>query len=125
MILTRFHNRSTYEFHLAVLRSLDEKGPAPVTVLAYRAEMNDSQVQEVIGFLQDRSMILKNPVDGKMKIRERINMEYSLSTKYLVSITKRGKKYLNMLTELENQIDWTLRANEKTKHNRQQHRIGN
>lgn len=113
MVLTRFHNRSTYEFHAAVLRALEEKGAAPVTVLAYRAEMNDSQVQEVIDFLEERGMVLKTALEKDDRIK--LNMPYSLSTKHLVSITKTGEKYLEMLNRLESQIDWTRRASEIVK----------
>lgn len=113
MVLTRFHNRSQYEFHLAVLRALEEKGPAPITVLAYRGEMNDSQVQEVLTFLEARNMIIKTPIDHDARVR--LAIPYSLSTKHLVSITKAGQKYLDMLLTLENQIDWTRRASEIVK----------
>ena len=116
MTLVRFHNRSTYEFHLAVLRALEDKGPAPITVLAYRSEMNDSQVQDVIRFLEVRKMVMKTPIDHDARVR--LALPYSLSTKHLVSITKAGEKYLDMLLTLENQIDWTRHAKWIVKHRR-------
>lgn len=106
MVIARFVNRSEDDFHHAILRALDEKGPAPTTVVAYRAEINDRQLQLIIVYLEERKLITRVPMT--MKTRMKLPEKYSLSTKNLISITEKGKKYLRMLEKLNTFIDWNL-----------------
>lgn len=103
--VNRFIKRSTDEMHQKVLRALEDRGPCPVTNLAYRSEMNDKQVQIAITFLLERKMVVRTLLTDKNRLR--LALQFGLSAKNVISITSRGSKYLQMLDKLEAQIDWT------------------
>ena len=100
----KFVNRSREDYHAIILRSLEDRGACPTTNLAYRVEMNDIQVQVTIDFLEDRGMVTRTLFDDILHLRT--DMQYSQTSKYLISITDRGRMYLNMLDRLQAHIDW-------------------
>lgn len=104
----RFVNRSRDDYHQAILSILNERGPVPTTILMFRAEMNDSQVKGTLDYLLERKMIVKNALDNKT--RSKMDMYYSMSCRNIVSITDKGRKYLQMLSQLQSQINWKLRV---------------
>ena len=114
----RFVNRSTPDFHRDILTALLDQGPAPALNLSWRAEMNDNQIQTILNFLESHKMITKTPLD--MDTRRKFNVQFSLTAKYLIAITKTGQKYLTLLTELDRQIDW--KRSEKNHNRTRQHR---
>jgi predicted transcriptional regulator len=120
LVLTRFVNRSTDDFHQAILKGLVDKGPCASTVLAYRAELNDKQIHGLIDFLAERKLITKTVMTPRKIMQMKGRQQYSLSTKALISITDKGRKYLRMLEELNSIIDWNVIVEE----NRKNHRYG-
>lgn len=103
--IQRFVNRSREEMHQKVLRALEDRGPCPMTNLAYRSEMNDKQVHGAIAFLLERNLVLKTILNDKIRLR--LALHFGSSSKNVVSITAKGSKYLAMLDKLEAEIDWT------------------
>jgi predicted transcriptional regulator len=91
--------------HQKVLRALEDRGPCPVTNLAYRAEMNDKQVQGAVVFLLERKFVVKTLLTDKTRLR--LALQFSASSKTVISITAKGSKYLEMLDKLGAEIDWT------------------
>lgn len=108
--VNQFKNRHKEEYHQSILEILTKQGPIPPTILAYRAEMNDSQVQIATNYLLQRKLIEKTELTNRL--RTKLELQWSLSSKRVYSITDKGRKYLEMLEKLQAQIDWKLRHND-------------
>lgn len=102
--VNNFYNRSREQIRQKVLTALIDKGPCPATVLAYRAEMNDVQVQMAIAFLLQHKMVIKLPLNENNRIK--LDLDFSLSTKDVIIITERGHEYLDILVRMSKLIDW-------------------
>ena len=103
--IQRFVNRSREEMHQKVLRALEDRGPCPLTNLAYRSEMNDKQVHGAVAFLLERKLVVRTVLTDRIRLR--MALQFSSSSKNVVSITEKGSKYLQMLDKIEAEIDWT------------------
>lgn len=102
--VNNFHNRSREQIRQKVLTALIDRGPCPPSVLAYRAEMNDTQIQMAITFLLQHKMVIKLPLNERNRIK--LDLDFSLSTKDVIIITERGRAYLDMLVSMAKLIDW-------------------
>jgi predicted transcriptional regulator len=103
--IAKFINRSREEMHQKVLRALKDRGPCPMTNLAYRAEMSDKQIQSTVSFLEEKKLVLRTPLSSEVRLK--FVVPFSLSSKDLIRITTKGSKYLDMLDRIEAQIDWS------------------
>lgn len=106
MVLVHFVNRSQSDFHHAILQSLEDKGPCPTTVLAYRSEMNDKQIQAILDYLEERKIVKRSPVT--LRLRNKQPIPYSLSARFLVEITDKGRRYLTLLEKMNKQLNLNL-----------------
>ena len=114
--VNKFINRPRETMRQQILQSLVNKGPCPATILAYRAEMNDRQLQHALAFLIDRKMVVRTPLTDKLRMK--MDNKFSLSSRDLINITPKGSKYLEMLNKLDNQIDWSKFQQDKSWRNK-------
>jgi|SRR5262245_8213430 len=103
--VNQFKNRHKEEYHIALLSVLNE-GPVPPTILAYRAELNDTQAQETVEFLAECKLVTIQELTDKL--RSKYNLPWGYSSKNIITITEKGRKYLEMLSVLLKQIDWKV-----------------
>src|SRR5262245_12839650 len=113
--VNQFKNRHKEEYHFALLSVLKEQGPVPPTILAYRAELNDTQAQETVEYLAEYKLVTVQELTDKL--RSKLNLPWGYSSKNIITITEKGLKYLELLSVLLQQINWKVakETNQKRK----------